>query len=161
MGYAFQADSRQHFVAPCSFSGRPEDRTQRGSVISRTWAPALDDRMWIVVANDIPRFRSSTLRGQVARCKSRAPRGRTENLLVPNQVCSHLHLCPMSLFHSVRTVGFETTISSSPNWRDNQASLRSELSCRQYPVGESNPYLRIESPLSYAVRRTGRVENSC
>ncbi len=29
---------------------------------------------------------------------------------------------------SVRTVGFEPTISSSPNWRDNQASLRSDVS---------------------------------
>ena len=71
--YAFQTDSRQHCVAPCSFSGRLEDRTQRGSVISRTWATS-------------PR-RPFLL--------SRAPRGRTENLLVPNQACSQLHLCPI------------------------------------------------------------------
>ena len=86
-----------------SVSGRPEDRTQRGSVISRTWATS-------------PR----------RPLLSRAPRGRTENLLVPNQACSQLHLCPMLSFHSVRTVGFEPTISSSPNWRDNQTSLRSD-----------------------------------
>ena len=58
-----------------SISGRPEDRTQRGSVISRTWATS-------------PR----------RPLLSRAPRGRTENLLVPNQACSQLHLCPMLLF---------------------------------------------------------------
>ena len=29
--------------------------------------------------------------------------------------------------------------------------------CRKYPVGESNPCWRIESPLSCAVRRTGHV----
>ena len=34
----------------------------------------------------------------------------------------------MLSFHSVRTVGFEPTISSSPNWRDNQTSLRSDVS---------------------------------
>ncbi len=56
-----------------SISGRPEDRTQRGSVISRTWATS-------------PRRPSSL---------SRAPRGRTRaptrsvgRLLVPNQACS-------------------------------------------------------------------------
>ncbi len=34
-------------------------------------------------------------------------------------------------YFSVRTAGFEPTISSSPNWRDNQTSLRSDA---------SNPY---------------------
>ena len=35
---------------------------------------------------------------------------------------------PDVVFRSVRTVGFEPTISSSPNWRDNQTSLRSDCS---------------------------------
>ncbi len=29
---------------------------------------------------------------------SRAPRSRTENLLLPKQACFHLHLCPISFF---------------------------------------------------------------
>ena len=43
-------------------------------------------------------------------------------------ICTSTRCC---VFHSVRTVGFEPTISSPPNWRDNQTSLRS---------GASSPY---------------------
>jgi hypothetical protein len=58
---------------------------------------------------------------------SRAPRSRTETLLLPKQACFHLHLCPINcIFRSVRTAGFEPAISRSPTWRDNQASPRSD-----------------------------------
>ena len=57
----------------------------------------------------------------------RAPRSRTETLLLPKQACFHLHLCPINCFvRSVRTAGFEPAISRSPTWRDNQASPRSD-----------------------------------
>ena len=55
---------------------------------------------------------------------SRAPRSRTETLLLPKQACYHLHLCPIDI--SVRTAGFEPAISWSPTWRDNQVSPRSD-----------------------------------
>ena len=57
MGYAFQADSRRHFVAPVFQSVvalRIELSAARLS--AEHGQPALDDRMWIVVSNDIPRF---------------------------------------------------------------------------------------------------------
>ena len=52
------------------FSGSPEDRTQRDPVISR-------------IGTTSPRLPSS-----------RAPRSRTETLLLPKQACFHLHLYP-------------------------------------------------------------------
>ena len=93
------------------FSGRPEDRTQRGSVISRTWATS-------------PRrpFLSRAPRGRTAHYSDK--RGSwSQTRRAPN--CTSARCCFVC---SVRTVGFEPTISSSPNWRDNQASLRSDVS---------------------------------
>ena len=92
------------------------------------------------------------------RLLSRAPRGRTENLLAPNQVCSHLHLCPM-LSYSVRTVGFEPTISSPPNWRDNQTSLRS-VGSSPYGSRTHLPALKKRYPVPIderAVKRGGET----
>ncbi len=98
--YAFQADSRQHVVAPFSFSGRPEDRTQRGSVISRTWATS-------------PRLPLG-----------RVPRSRTETLLRPKQACSHLHLYP-----NISQNGWiRTSVLLPPRQARYQTSLRSESS---------------------------------
>ena len=73
--YAFQSKCTQHRSAPVSFgffSGSPGNRTQRNSVISRVWATS-------------PRLPFP----------SRAPRGRTEILLLPKQACFHLHLYPI------------------------------------------------------------------
>ena len=64
---------------------------------------------------------------------SRAPRSRTETLLLPKQACSHLHLCPFVL--SVRTAGFEPAISWPPTRRDDQASLRSVSVVVSSPYG--------------------------
>jgi hypothetical protein len=50
---------------------------------------------------------------------SRAPRGRTENLLLPKQACSHLHLCP----NRQRVVSRKLTAV------DGQSSLLSTFSC--------------------------------
>ncbi len=52
-------------------SGSPENRTRHNAVISRVWTTS--PRLPLV---------------------SRAPRSRTETLLLPKQACSHLHLCP-------------------------------------------------------------------
>jgi hypothetical protein len=69
------ATSRFHrrCISSLLASGSPANRTQRNSLIRRVWATS-------------PRLPSSHL--------SRAPRGRTENLLLPRQACSHLHLRP-------------------------------------------------------------------
>ena len=99
------SSGRRALLFSCSFpfSGSPGNRTQRDSVISRVWAPALDYRL------------------------SRAPRSRTETLLLPKQACFHLHLCPICVVApSVRTAGFEPAISRSPTWRDSQASPNSD-----------------------------------
>ena len=109
--YAFVA-SWQHFSSPRAFisvhwdfvihdSGSPENRTQPGAVISRVWT----------TSPRLPR-------------QSRAPRSRTETLLLPKQACFHLHLCPFVL--SVRTAGFEPAIPWPPTRCDNQASPRSD-----------------------------------
>ena len=110
--YAFESSNHQHVVSPdsCVLSGSPEDRTQRDPRIRRIRATS-------------PRLP----------CSSRAPRSRTETLLLPKQACFHLHLRPIVL--SVRTAGFEPTISWPPAKRD--ARLRHVLI--EYPVGESNP----------------------
>lgn len=57
----------------------------------------------VVLRIELSTARLSAEHGQPALndlASSRAPRGRTENLLVPNQACSHLHLCPYVLFFS-------------------------------------------------------------
>ena len=71
--YAFQSQLVQHRLSPriCISSGSPGNRTQRHPVISRVRATS-------------PRLPSS-----------RAPRSRTETLLLPKQACSHLHLHPI------------------------------------------------------------------
>ena len=56
----------------CVVSGSLENRTQHNAVISRVWTTS-------------PRLP----------CLSRAPRSRTETLLLPKQACFHLHLCPI------------------------------------------------------------------
>jgi hypothetical protein len=84
----------------------------------------------VVLGIELSTTRLSAEYGQPAldyRVSSRAPRGRTEILLLPKQACFHLHLCPIScVVRSVRTAGFEPAISRSPTWRDNQASPRSD-----------------------------------
>ena len=72
-GYAFPAASGHRCLSPVRFlvSGSPGNRTQHDSVISRVRATS-------------PRLPSS-----------RAPRSRTETLLLPKQACSHLHLYPI------------------------------------------------------------------
>jgi hypothetical protein len=82
---------------------------------------------------------------------SRVPRSRTESLLFPKQVCFHLHLYPM--FSSVRTVGFEPTISWTPTRCDNQTSLRSE----QVPRGGVEPKPDRDSKSQCQFRWTGQV----
>ena len=67
---------------------------------------------------------------------SRAPRGRTEILLLPKQACSHLHLCP----NRWRVVSRKPTaekfaISSTFN---SLASTALRL-CRQWTCRELNP----------------------
>ena len=79
-------------------SGSPEDRTQRDPVISRIGATS-------------PRLPSS-----------RAPRSRTETLLLPKQACSHLHLCP-----NVSQNGWiRTSVLLPPRQARYQTSLRSD-----------------------------------
>ena len=104
MGYAFQADSRQHFVAPVFQSVvalRIELSAARLS--AEHGQPALDDRCRVGHLGVEPKSSWSQTR--------RAPN------------CTSARCC---FVRSVRTVGFEPTISSSPNWRDNQTSLRSD-----------------------------------
>ena len=82
---------------------------------------------------------------------SRAPRSRTETLLLPKQACSHLHLCPISF--SVRTAGFEPVISWPPTRRDNQASPRSDSSTPWGSRTQALPGFVVPAP----VHRTGHV----
>ena len=60
-------------------SGSPENRTRHNAVISRVWTTS--PRLPLV---------------------SRAPRSRTETLLLPKQACSHLHLCPSAVSQNGR-----------------------------------------------------------
>jgi hypothetical protein len=75
-------------------SGRPENRTQRDAVISRVWAtsPRLP---FLLIAEGVSHvFHSSRHWPRFLLRSSRAPRSRTESLLLPKQACYHLHLCP-------------------------------------------------------------------
>ena len=88
------------------------------------------DRQWI---GYVPDFLDRTEQYRLSRwredtsprlpCSSRAPRSRTETLLLPKQACFHLHLRPIVL--SVKTAGFDLTISWPPAKRD--ARLRHVL----------------------------------
>ena len=73
----------------------------------------------------------------------------------PKPSCSQSRrasICTSARIVSVRTVGLEPTISWPPAKRD--ARLRYVL-IGQYPVRESNPHLRIESPLSLPLDQRG------
>ena len=125
-----------------SVSGRPEDRTQRGSVISRTWA----------TSPRRPFFVESGTSGS-----NRKPPGPKPGVLPTAPLPDVVLFIQSERSRPIRPVGRsvpEPTISSSPNWRDNQTSLRSD---GQQPVWESNPSLRVERAVPCADRRTGHV----
>ena len=83
----------------------------------------------------------------------------------PKTSCSQSRRAPIctSARMSVRTAGFEPTISSSPCWRDNQASPRSDCVVLSSPYG-NRTHLSADQPpvgarraVSSADRRTGRL----
>jgi hypothetical protein len=129
VAYPFAAPNDRHCVSPVGskfeVSGSPGNRTQRNSVISRVWATS-------------PRLP----------CKSGASES---NGNPPAPKAGVLPSAPPPEL-SVRTVGLEPTISWPPAKRD--TTLRHVL-ITQHPVRESNPHLRIESPLSLPLDQRG------
>ena len=95
----------------------------------------------------------------VVRCSSGSPESRTQRDLVISQVWATGPRLPRSSTQ-VGMVGLEPTISCSQNtWACRCPTSRFPIAtfCFEHPVGESNPCLRIESPPSWATRRTGHV----
>ena len=90
-------------------SGSPENRTQHYSVISRVWATS--PRLPFQVGHE----RSRTARGGC--------RKQPTQLLLPKQVCYHLHLCPLVSSQNAR---IRTGDLQVPDLARSQASLRSD-----------------------------------
>ena len=86
-GYVACVSSDRTSLVTLRFSGSPANRTQRNSLIRRAWATS-------------PRLPSLHF--------SRAPRSRTEILLLPRQACSHLHLRPNPCYLASSPCGSRT-----------------------------------------------------
>ena len=116
----------------CSWfvSGSPENRTQHYAVISRVRATS-------------PRLPYSR--------PSREGGTRTHDLVFPKHAGLPLPYIPI-VSQSERPDLNRRSPGPRPGAIPGFATF-----CRKYPVGESNPYLRIESPRSSAVRRTGHL----
>ena len=122
-----------------SVSGRPEYRTQRGSVISRTWAKQPSTTDYGLSFRTIVRaLGHQPCAARSLDVKGRAPRGRAAHLSgngAPHSKPGVLPTAPLpdrvsfvltersASNPAYRPIGPNRSISNSPNWRDDQTSL--------------------------------------